>query len=151
MTEQTDSPQIVTVSKTVPLTPNEERTWAMLAHISVLINLVTGFLGPIVALGIYLVFRDRSKYVAYHSLQSFVNQLIWWVCGGTIIAITWVASITLSLVLVGLCLLPFACIFSFMPLISVVQGMIGAVRTSQGKDYKYWWVGNWVRGTLTGE
>jgi uncharacterized protein len=151
MTEQTPIPQTVTVYKAVPLTPNEERTWSMLAHLSVLINLVTGFLGPIVALIIYLVFRDRSRYVAYHSLQSFVNQLIWWVCGGTIIGITWATSILLSFVLVGLCLLPIACIFSFMPLISIVQGMIGAVKTSQGQDYKYWWVGNWVRGTLTGE
>jgi hypothetical protein len=123
----------------------------MLAHLSVLLNLVTGFAGPIVALVIYLVFRDRSRYVAYHSLQAFLNQLVWWVCGGTIIAIAWAVSLTLSLVLIGLCLIPFACLFSFMPLISVVQGMVGAVKTSQGKDYSYWWIGSWVRGTLTGE
>jgi len=24
------------------------------------------------------------------------------------------------------------------------------VKTSQGEDYKYWWVGDWVRGTLDG-
>ena len=149
MTEQISTP--LPASQHMPLSPSEERTWSMLAHLSVLLNLVTGFLGPIIALVIYLVFRDRSRYVAYHSLQSFLNQLIWWVCGGTIIALTWAVSLTLSVVLIGLCLIPFACLFSFMPLISVVQGMIGAVKTSQGKDYSYWWVGNWVRGTLTGE
>jgi len=149
MTEQTSTP--LPAYEHTPLTPSEERTWAMLSHLSVLVNLFTGFVGPIVALVIYLVFRDRSRYVAYHSLQSFLNQLIWWVCGGTIIGLTWAASLTLSVVLIGLCLLPFACVFSFMPLISVVQGMIGAVKTSQGQDYSYWWVGEWVRGTLTGE
>lgn len=134
----------------LPLSASEERTWAMLAHLSVLINLFTGFFGPLVALGIYLIYRDRSRYVAYHSLQSFVNQLIWWIGGGTIIAAAWAISGILSIFIVGIFLLPFACLFSFMPLISVVQGMIAGVKTSQGEDYKYWWVGDWLRGTLEG-
>jgi uncharacterized protein len=46
--------------------------------------------------------------------------------------------------------MPFACLLSFMPIVSVIQGVIGAVQTSQGQDYKYWWVGDWVRGTLDG-
>jgi uncharacterized Tic20 family protein len=134
----------------LPLSPSEERTWAMLAHLSVVVNLFTGFFGPIAALVIYLLFRDRSRYVAYHSLQSFINQLIWWIGGGTIIAIAWVVSGVLSVFLIGLFLLPFACLVSFMPLVSVIQGVIGAVKTSQGEDYKYWWIGDWVRGTLEG-
>lgn len=134
----------------VPLSPSEERTWAMLAHLSVVVNLFTGFFGPIAALVIYLLFRDRSRYVAYHSLQSFINQLIWWIGGGTIIGLAWAISGILSIFVVGLFLLPFACLFSFMPVISVVQGVIGAVKASQGEDYKYWWVGDWVRGTLDG-
>jgi uncharacterized protein len=133
-----------------PMSPSEQRTWAMLAHLSVLVNLFTAFVGPIVALVIYLVFRDRSRYVAYHSLQSFLNQLIWWIGGGTIIAIIWTITGVLSAVLVGLCLIPLACLFTLMPLIAVIQGVIGAVQTSQGQDYKYWWVGDWVRGTLDG-
>jgi uncharacterized protein len=133
-----------------PMSPSEQRTWAMLAHLSVLVNLFTAFIGPVVALIIYLVFRDRSRYVAYHSLQSFLNQLIWWIGGGTIIAIIWTITGVLSAVLVGLCLIPLACLFTLMPLIAVIQGVIGAVQTSQGQDYKYWWVGDWVRGTLDG-
>lgn len=133
-----------------PMSPSEQRTWAMLAHLSVLVNLFTAFIGPVVALIIYLVFRDRSRYVAYHSLQSFLNQLIWWVGGGTIIAIIWTITGVLSAVLIGLFLIPLACLFTLMPLIAVIQGVIGAVQTSQGQDYKYWWVGDWVRGTLDG-
>jgi uncharacterized protein len=133
-----------------PMSPSEQRTWAMLSHLSVLVNLFTGFIGPLVALLIYLIFRDRSRYVAYHSLQSFINQLIWWVGGGTIIAIIWTITGVLSAVLIGLCLVPLACLFTLMPLIAVIQGVIGAVQTSQGQDYKYWWVGDWVRGTLDG-
>ena len=53
-----------------PLSPSDERTWAMFAHLSILINLISGFLGLLAALIIYLVYKDRSRYVAYHSLQS---------------------------------------------------------------------------------
>lgn len=144
MTVETSTPV------SLPLSASEERTWAMLAHLSVVVNLFTGFFGPIAALVIYMLFRDRSRYVAYHSLQSFINQLIWWIGGGTIIGLAWAISGILSIFVVGLFLLPFACLFSFMPVISVVQGVIGAVKASQGEDYKYWWVGDWVRGTLDG-
>jgi len=64
-----------------PLAPGDERTWGMLSHLSVLLNLVTGFAGPIAALIIYLIYKDRSRFVAYHALQSMVFQLIWWYGG----------------------------------------------------------------------
>lgn len=47
------------------MSPTDGRTWAMLRHLSVLLNLVTGLLGTLAALVIYLAFRDRSRYVAY--------------------------------------------------------------------------------------
>ncbi|HEY5269895.1 MAG TPA: DUF4870 domain-containing protein, partial [Anaerolineales bacterium] len=72
--------------------PSDERTWGMLSHLSVLLNLVTGFGGPIAALIIYLVYKDRSRFVAYHALQSLVFQLIWWVGGGALAGISWTVS-----------------------------------------------------------
>jgi uncharacterized Tic20 family protein len=65
---------VLPVSQPAPLTESEEHTWAMLAHLSVLVNLFTGFLGPVVALTIYLIFANRSKYVAYHAMQSFISN-----------------------------------------------------------------------------
>jgi uncharacterized Tic20 family protein len=51
--------------------------------------------------------------------------------------------------------IPFACVLSvlvlLMPLISLIYGVVAAIQTSQGRDFKYWLVGDWVRGTLTGE
>lgn len=131
-----------------PLSPTEERSWAMLAHLSVLVNLFTGILGPLAALLIYLLFKDRSRYVAYHSFQSFINQLVWWVGGGAIIALVWVVTGVLSLVVIGIFLLPLACLLSLMPVISVVQGVWGAVKTANGEDFRYWWIGDWTRGVL---
>lgn len=132
-----------------PLSPSDERTWAMLAHLSVLANLVTGFFGPLVALVIYLIFRERSRYVAYQSLQSLVFQLIVWVGGGLITGVVWTVVGILSAVIIGILCIPIACLVSIIPLAALVYGVVGAVETSQGKDFQYWLIGEWVRGTLS--
>jgi len=121
----------------------------MLAHLSVLANLFTGFLGPVVALVIYLVYKDRSRYVAYHSMQSFVMQLIAWIGGGIVAGILWAISSVLTVVLIGCLIMPIALLFSLLPLAALVYGIIGGVQCNQGQDFKYWLVGDWVRGTLT--
>ncbi len=135
-----------------PLSPSDERTWAMLAHLSVLINLVTGFLGPIAALVIYLVFKDRSRYVAYQSLQAAIFQLIAWIGGGVVIGLMWAVTGILSAVIIGILCIPFALIFTLvvglLPVAALVYGVYAAIQTSQGEDFHYWLVGDWVRGTL---
>ncbi len=138
---ETDSPPQM-------LSPQDERTWAMLAHLSVLANLITGFLGPVAAIVIYLVYKDRSRYVAYHSLQSFLFQLIWWVGGGVVVGLAFAVSGILSAVLIGLLCLPFAFLLSLIPLAALVYGVVGAIQTNQGRDFKYWLIGDWVRATL---
>jgi uncharacterized Tic20 family protein len=133
------------------LSPSEERSWAMLAHLSVLINLVTGALGPIAALLIYLIYKDRSRYVAYQSLQSLLLQLIGWVGGGLIVGAAWAITGALSAILIGLCLIPFALIITlFLPVGTIVYSIIAAVKTNQGADFRYWLIGDWVRSTYTG-
>src|SRR5512140_216731 len=89
----------------LPLSQSDERTWAMLAHLSVLVNLFTGIFGPLVALAIYLAFSSRSKYVAYHAMQSFLFQLVLWYGLG----VMWALVGTLSAILIGIILIPFAC------------------------------------------
>jgi uncharacterized Tic20 family protein len=137
-----------TVSMPAPLSASEERTWAMLAHLSVLINLFTGVLGPVVALIIYLIFVPRSKYVAYHAMQSFLFQLVMWYGLG----VMWGIVGMLSSILIGVVLIPFACLFTPFLLIGMaiapIYGIVGAVQTSQGQDFKYWLIGDWARGTL---
>lgn len=136
------------------LGPGEERTWIMLAHLSVLLNLVTGFAGVIAAFVIYLVYKDRSRLVAYHALQSTIFQAICWFGGGVLIGLMWTVVGILSAILIGIVLIPFAILLTFvfglLPLGAIVYGVIGALQTNQGQDFKYWLVGDWVRGTLTG-
>lgn len=133
-----------------PLSPSEERQWAMLSHLGVLANLFSGILGPVVPLVIYMIYKDRSRYVAYHSLQALIFQLIWWVGGGILAAIAWTATGILSVAIVGLLCAPFACIFSVMPFVALVYGTYGGIQCNQGADFKYWLIGDWFRSTLTG-
>jgi uncharacterized Tic20 family protein len=133
----------------MPLSEAEERQWAMVAHLSILLNLITGFLGVIAPLVIYMIYKDRSRYVAYHSLQSLIFQLIWWVGGGVIVGITWAITGVLSAVLIGILCIPIALVISLLPVAAFGYGIYGGVETSQGKDFKYWLIGDWVRGTLT--
>lgn len=141
-------PQTPPVIPPIPLSPAEEKQWAMFAHLSVLINLFTGFLGVAAPLVIYLIYKDRSRYVAYHSLQSLIFQAICWF-GGSVLAI--ISSMLSGVIpFIGLLCLPFACIFGLLPLIALVYGTYGGIQINNGQDFKYWMVGDWVQSTLTG-
>ena len=145
-------PQIPT-SSPAPLSPGDERTWGMLAHLSTLLNLITGFGGPIAALIVYIIYKDRSRYVAYHALQAMVFQLIWWFGAGVLIGLMWAFVGLLSAILIGIILIPLAVlmtgVLALLPIGALIYGIVGAVQVSQGRDFKYWLVGDWVRGTLT--
>ena len=148
--ESTPAPESYPSQPPAPLAPSEERTWAMLAHLSVLLNLVSGILGLAAPFVIYLIYKDRSRYVAYHSLQSLFFQLIFWLGGGVLAAVAWMLTGVLSAILIGLLCIPIAGLISLVPLGALVYGVIGGIQCSQGQDFRYWLVGDWVRGTLTG-
>ncbi|MCC7362674.1 MAG: DUF4870 domain-containing protein [Anaerolineales bacterium] len=131
-----------------PLSDSQVRTWAMLAHLTVLLNLVTGFLGVVAPLVIYVLFKERSRYVAFQAMQSFVFQLIWWAGGGLLIAAVWGVTSALSALLVGLLCVPFALIITLvaglMPVVALIYGVYGAIEANAGEDFRYWLIGDWV-------
>ncbi|GAH42443.1 unnamed protein product, partial [marine sediment metagenome] len=135
----------------VSIPTSTEQNWAMLAHLSILLNLITGILGPVVALIIYLVYKDRSRYIAYQSLQSTIFQLIVWVGIGLVIGAIWLFTAILSIFLIGLFLIPFSLLATLfllaLPLASLIYGVYAAIKCSHGEDFRYWLVGDWVRGT----
>lgn len=137
-----------------PLSQADERTWAMLAHLSILLNLLTGLLGPLAAFIIYLVYKDRSRYVAYQSLQAAIFQAITWVGVGLVIGAMWLVTALLSVVLVGILCIPFTLLGTIflliVPFAAIIYGVYAAVQCSSGEDFEYWLVGDWVRSTYTG-
>lgn len=134
-----------------PMPVSEERTWAMLAHLSILLNLLTGFLGGLAAIIIYFVYKDRSRLVAYHAMQSFIFQAITWLGAGLIGGILVSFGTALGFLIIPLlCLIPGFLVLLLVPG-SLIYGVIGAVKVNNGEDFRYWQVGNWFRTILEPE
>src|SRR3712207_6409074 len=108
----------------------EERTWSALAHLTMFLNLVTGFLGPVAALIIWLVYRDRSRKVAFHALQSMWYQVAWLV----VLAVGWVFTGLLTMILIGFLLIPVMALVSVVPF---VHAAYAAYRVSKDDEYRY--------------
>jgi uncharacterized Tic20 family protein len=111
----------------------DENTWSVLAHLSVFLNLFTGFLGPVAAFIIWLVYKDRSSRISFHALQSAVYQVAWIV----ILAVGWLVTGLLTLILVGFLLFPVMIVLSFVPFVHMGYA---AYKVNQGVDYRYPWV-----------
>jgi len=131
-----------------PLSEEDERLWAMLAHLSILVNLVSGFLGTLGVLLIYLVYKDRSRYVAFQSMQAFLFQIIFWIGGGVLVSIVWVVTGFLSVILIGILCIPLAALLTLIPVAAVVYGVVGGIQAYQGVDFRYWLIGDWVNSSV---
>ena len=112
------------------MSAQDERTWSVLAHLSMFLNLLTGFLGPVAALIIYLIYKDRSPRVAFHALQSMSYQIGWLV----ILAVGWILTTLLMVVLIGFLLIPVMIVVSVLPF---VRAGYAAYKVNQGADYRY--------------
>jgi uncharacterized Tic20 family protein len=119
------------------MSAQDERTWSIIAHLSMFLNLVTGFLGPVAALIIWLVYKDRSSKVAFHALQSMWYQIGWLV----ILAVGWTVTTLLLVVLIGFVLIPVMATVSVAPF---VHAGYAAYRVSKGDDYRYPFVADLV-------
>ncbi len=123
--------------------------------------------GALVPLIIWLAFRERSSFVAFHAIQASVFQLasvVAWVglliFGAAILIPAWIVTILLSLVLIGLLLLPLVLVLTIalptalvvMPLAVLVYGLYGAFEVYGGRDFRYWLVADWIekRGVKSG-
>ena len=146
--------------------PTDEWTAAALAHASVLLTLVLGMAGGLgvlvgsaVTLAMVLGYRERSRFVAFHALQSFVYQavgvLLYVVLAAvlaTCVAVAWTVSGLLSAVLVGFLLMPFALLLTLLVVLLLVcapfawlgYGLYAAYQVYQGRDFRYWLIGEWL-------
>lgn len=121
------------------MSSRDEETWSALAHLSVFLNLFTGFLGPVGALVIWLVYKDRSQRVAFHALQSLWYQVAWMI----LLVVGWTITTFLMVVLVGFLLIPVMIVASFVPFVHMAYA---AYKVNQGVDYRYPFVSDLVGG-----
>ena len=102
----------------------EERTWAMLAHLSALLGYVAVLGQYIAPLVIYLVYRERSRFVAFHALQALYFQLA--------LLLLWVVVFVATFVTCGL-----GAICALVPIVlNLVFVLVAAIRANSGEWYE---------------
>ena len=126
-------------SATTMMGSRDEDTWSAVAHLSIFLNLFTGFLGPVGALVIWAMYKDRSPRVAFHALQSLWYQVAWMV----ILVVGWTLTTFLMIVLVGFLLVPVMIVVSLVPFVHMAYA---AYKVNQGVDYRYPWISDLVGG-----
>jgi len=110
------------------MTLQDEQTWSMLSHLSVLVGLIG--LMPLGALIIWLIYKDRSPRVRFHTAQALWYQVAWIV----ILLVGWTITFILMFVLIGFLLIPVMLLASLVPF---VHGCYAAYKVNQGVDYRY--------------
>src|SRR5215204_3405754 len=119
------------------MSAQDERTWSVIAHLSVLVALVG--LMPFGALLVWLLYKDRSRKVRFHALQALWYQIAWIVI---LVAYTLLSAI-LSLVIIGIFMFFLLPILALIPLI---HGCYAAYQVSQGVEYRYPYIADRIEG-----
>ena len=137
-----------------------ERNWAAVAHLTAVLTLIVAvstaglghIVGLLVPLSIYLYFSGRSRYVAYHALQATVFQAVAGIIyvvaaalSGAMIAMAWTVSGVLTVVLVGILLMPLALGLTLvagvellgLPLLALFYSLYGAHQIYNGREFDY--------------
>ena len=104
------------------LSPDQERLWAMLAHLLsfVAAYLFLGFVAPLVVL---LVFGPRSPYVRAHAVESLNFNLTWLLYA--------IVGVVLAFLVIGI---PILIALGIAYLVLVV---IASVRANNGEFFRY--------------
>ena len=115
----------------------EERVMAALAHASILIHQV-GLIAPLV---LWLINEGKAPYAAYQAKQAFFFHLF-------ITVVTWlivVLGIMLGLLTFGIGLLVAVPLLGALPVAAMVYGIVAAIHSFNGRDFRYWIVGDWFK------
>src|ERR671921_1660825 len=124
-------------ASTDTMSAQDERTWSVIAHLSVLVALVG--LMPFGALLVWLLYKDRSQKVRFHALQALWYQIAWIVI---LVAYSLVSAV-LSLIIIGLFMFILLPILALIPLI---HGCYAAYKVSQGVEYRYPYIADRIEG-----
>lgn len=116
-----------------------ERAWGALAHLSIFVNIFTVILGPVVSFVIWLVYRDRSREIAFQALQSMWYQIAWFVA----LAAGWAVAGVLMAVLIGFLMVPFLAILTLVPF---VHSAYGAYKIGKGEEFRYPFIADMIDG-----
>lgn len=102
-----------------PVSPSDERTWAMLAHLG---TILLGWIAPLVT---YLMYKDRSQFVKVQSAESLnfqITMIIAYLISGVLTAIT-----------LGFASILFLAVYA----VHVIFAVIAGIAANKGENYRY--------------
>src|SRR5699024_6055153 len=117
-----------------PVSDSDARLWSLFAHLSAIIGYIVGvgFLGWLGPLIIFLVYKDRDRYVRYNAAEALnaaiavaILSVVLW------IGIAIIGVITLG---IGFLLSPIAYIPA---VVHCIFAIVGAVKSNQGAWWNY--------------
>ena len=100
-----------------PVSESDEKTWAIISHISIPFF---GFIGPLIA---YLVYKDRSEWLKQVTTEALNFSILY--------SIAYVVSVILTAVVIGLILWPLVFI------VALIFCIMGTIAGSKHEFYKY--------------
>lgn len=111
-----------------PMTPQDEKQWAMLGHLGGIAWVFSlGWLGPLI---VYLMYKDRSAFVKQESKEALNFQLFMTILFVGLVLIGSITSfILIGFVFLAVCWVP--------PLIGLIFAIVGGVRVNAGGSYRY--------------
>ncbi len=115
-----------------PVSPQDERTWATLAHLSPFVGGFVGFpvLGPLV---VYLMYKDRSAFVRANAASALNFQLLLLIVS----VVGGVLALIGTLLTVGLALFVVVPVALAIAVGAIVLQVIAAVAANRGEVYRY--------------
>lgn len=120
------------------MSSQEEKTWGMLAHLLPVVATMFTSLGWVAALVIYLVYKDKSRFVAFHALQQLYFMVaVWVLC---------IAGVILFFTVIGI---PLAILLWIVAGLGAIIGpVIAAVKANNGEWWEFPVIGKMARSTV---
>jgi uncharacterized Tic20 family protein len=100
-----------------PVSASDAKLWATLGHVG---GILFGFVAPLI---VFIIYKDRDGFVRAHSAEALNFQIT--------LAIAWVAAIILSVIGIGLLLMPVVAVCS------LVFSIMAAIAANNGQPYRY--------------
>lgn len=100
-----------------PMSPSEEKTWAILTHIG---GIFFSFLAPLI---IFLVMKDRGPFIRAHAATALNFHLT--------LLIAYFIGVVASIIVIGLFVMLAAWV------VSIIFGIMAAVAANNGQYYQY--------------
>ena len=126
------------------LLTDEERLWGMLAHLLTLLGYVIVIGQYVVPLVIYLVYKDRSRFVAFHALQALYFQLILLV-GAILLAVVGLFIVIITCGVGVILAFPLGVAYT---IVALVYTIWPAIEANRGVWFELPLAGGWARATL---